>query len=424
MDIMDFMPQWNKDNVQDVSGIPTNDAMAQLELQRRLKMAQQLQESKNPEGQMISGHYVAPSWTQYAANAMNKYYGGKKEAEAIKGYGEYNKAKEQRMADALKQYEQDIAFRTEQAPQQPTTIQGSTGEISPNMGMVNAPPRITPATAGDRYSALLKFGATTQNPELTQKAMFGNIEHLNKVEDRAADQEFQRIMNKDKQGFELTQQEKQFANQMALQKSSQQFQASEGVLNRKNQYNLQAPVSVMGPDGKPMYVERNKAIGMQPYTAAQEAKDVAKVRGGENFETMISGLRNSYKELGEMGGITSTKQGGLSNLGAGIASSGLGQATGRLFGTKEQSIRNNIAQSRPLLLNAIKEATGMSAKQMDSNTELNLYLRAATDPTLDLESNLKALDQIEKLYGGNRSSNQPSANQQLSDDDLISKYTK
>ena len=140
MNIMDFMPQWNKDNVQDVSGIPTNDAMAQLELQRRLKMAQQLQESKNPEGQMISGHYVAPSWTQYAANAMNKYYGGKKEAEAIKGYGEYNKAKEQRMADALKQYEQDIAFRTEQAPQPPTTIQGSTGEISPNMGMVNAPP--------------------------------------------------------------------------------------------------------------------------------------------------------------------------------------------------------------------------------------------------------------------------------------------
>jgi hypothetical protein len=31
---MAFFPQ---DNTQDVSGIPTNDAMAQLELQRRLK---------------------------------------------------------------------------------------------------------------------------------------------------------------------------------------------------------------------------------------------------------------------------------------------------------------------------------------------------------------------------------------------------
>ena len=280
---MDFFPQF-KDNTQDVSGMPTNDEMAKLELQRKLKIADALKNAQTPQGQMISGHYVAPSWTQSLANAYGIYKGKKSEEEALKGYGEYNKAKEQRMADALKQYEQDIAPRTEQAPQQPTTIQGSTGEISPNMGMVNAPPRITPATSGDRYSALLKFGAATQNPELTQKAMFGNIEHLNKAEDRAADQEFQRIMQKDRQGFELTQGEKNFANQMALQKSSQQFQAGEGKLNRENQYRLQAPIQVMGADGKPVYVERDKAIGMQPYSAAQEAKDVEKVKSQKQAE--------------------------------------------------------------------------------------------------------------------------------------------
>lgn len=283
MAIMDFFPQF-KDNAQDVSGIPANDAMAQLELQRKLKMADALKNAEMPQGQMISGHYVAPSWTQQLASAYGAYKGKKAEEEALKGYGEYNKAKEQRMADALKQYEQDIAPRTEQAPQQPTTIQGSTGEISPNMGMVNAPPRITPATAGDRYSALLKFGTATQNPELTQKAMFGNIEHLNKVEDRVADQEFQRIMQKDRQGFELTQGEKNFANQMALQKSNQQFQSGENKLNREQQVNLQPLVQVMGADGKPTYIERNKAIGMQPYSAAQEAKDVAKVQNQKQAE--------------------------------------------------------------------------------------------------------------------------------------------
>jgi len=201
------------------------------------------------------------------------------------------------MADALKQYEQDIASRTEQAPQQPTTIQGSTGEISPNMGMVNASPRITPATASDRYSALLKFGTATQNPELTQKAMFGNIEHLNKVEDRAADQEFQRIMNKDKQGFEISQQERQFANQYQLQKSNQQFQAGEGKLNRENQYRLQAPIQVMGADGKPTYVERDKAIGMQPYSAAQEAKDVAKVQNQKQAEISAQQVLDQAQSL-------------------------------------------------------------------------------------------------------------------------------
>jgi hypothetical protein len=76
--------------------------MAQFELQRKIKMAQALQDTKNPEGQMISGHYVAPSFTQYAANAMNKYYGRKAEEEAMKQYGQYAKSKEDKMAEALK----------------------------------------------------------------------------------------------------------------------------------------------------------------------------------------------------------------------------------------------------------------------------------------------------------------------------------
>jgi hypothetical protein len=50
-------------------------------------------------------------------------------------------------------------------------------------------------------------------------------------------------------------------------------------------------------------------------------------------------------------------------------------------------------------LQAIAKATGMSSKQMDSNVELQMYLRAATDPKLDYESNIYALDQLQTLYG-------------------------
>jgi hypothetical protein len=46
------------------------------------------------------------------------------------------------------------------------------------------------------------------------------------------------------------------------------------------------------------------------------------------------------------------------------------------------------------------KATGMSAKQMDSNAELKLYLATATDPTLDVATNKRALDMILSLYGG------------------------
>jgi hypothetical protein len=87
---------------QDVSGLPQDDTMAQFELQRKLKMADALRQAQMPQGQMVGNRFVAPSWTQYAANALDKYVGGKTEEEAMKKYGEYTKSKEQRMSDALK----------------------------------------------------------------------------------------------------------------------------------------------------------------------------------------------------------------------------------------------------------------------------------------------------------------------------------
>lgn len=212
MDIMDFMPQWNKDNVQDVSGIPTNDAMAQLELQRRLKMAQQLQESKNPEGQMISGHYVAPSWTQYAANAMNKYYGGKKEAEAIKGYGDYQKTQQEKLAKAVESFGKEYGpeeiktmkdnFVTQplemgaNVPTSPFKTNDQVAQVYPNFNgqapmqnmqgdtTVNQPIESTtyrPRTQTEKMQALYNFGKTTQNPELLNKMVLAQAENLFKA---------------------------------------------------------------------------------------------------------------------------------------------------------------------------------------------------------------------------------------------------
>ena len=105
------------DNIQDVSGIPANDLMAQMELQRRLKIAQELQKTTAPESQMVSGHYVAPSWTQYAANALNKYMGSKAEKEALGQYGEYQKTRQSQLGDilaGLKEHTQETPLDTTQ----------------------------------------------------------------------------------------------------------------------------------------------------------------------------------------------------------------------------------------------------------------------------------------------------------------------
>jgi len=319
---MAFFPQ---EDVQNVSGIPANDEMAKLELQRRLKMAQQLQESKTPEGQMIGGHYVAPSWTQQLASAYGKYRGGKAEQEAIKQYGDYAKAEENKKAQAYGDYLKKLGG-TETTTMQPTTVDLQQGmnvgtspfgtldqvaQVAPKFGMNTPAPQnmagtttqMNPVTtrqpldAAGQYRAMLELGTQIKDPTMIREAMAGNVGRLVKSEDRAADQEFQRILNKDKQGFELTQQEKQFANQMSLQKSSQQFQAGEGALNRQNQYRLQAPIQVIGPDGKPQYVERDKAIGMQPYSAAQEAKDVNKIQAQKQAEVSAQQVLDQAQSL-------------------------------------------------------------------------------------------------------------------------------
>jgi len=50
-------------------------------------------------------------------------------------------------------------------------------------------------------------------------------------------------------------------------------------------------------------------------------------------------------------------------------------------------------------MGAIMRATGMSAKAIDSNAELKLWLATATDPTKSYEANIEALQNIENLYG-------------------------
>ena len=143
--------------------------------------------------------------------------------------------------------------------------------------------------------------------------------------------------------------------------------------------------------------------------------------GREQVDTMIAQLKDTYEQLAKSGGITSTASDPLSNAVAAASSSGVGQAVGKTFGTQNQSLRNQIMQSRPILLAAIKNATGMSAKQMDSNIELKLYLSAATDPTLDIQANIAALDQLDRLFGSgaNQSGSQaPNAQQSQPSQDM------
>lgn len=138
-------------------------------------------------------------------------------------------------------------------------------------------------------------------------------------------------------------------------------------------------------------LEEKQAKAAEKANTKTEAKD--------QLTATVEQLKGKYDTLLQEGGIVSTQAGGLQNIGARLSSSGIGRAVGGAVGTKTQEQRQAIEQTRPLLLNLIKNATGMSAQQMNSNAEMQLYLNAATNPDLSYEANMEALKNLDRLFG-------------------------
>lgn len=189
-----FMPgEWDLMNkTPDIA--PTDDATAQLMLKRRLAQADLLKGMEAPQGQMVSGHYVAPSWTQYLANAVNKYQGRQQEREAIKGYQDYlgqqKKTRQDALAAAIKKLgPQDITEQTTYDIQVPNGKQaGSTdnlGGMQPyESGMKTISVPMTKVTGTrqpsyeDALAALSGYATATNQPDLAEKLMMNKATSL------------------------------------------------------------------------------------------------------------------------------------------------------------------------------------------------------------------------------------------------------
>jgi hypothetical protein len=146
--------------------------------------------------------------------------------------------------------------------------------------------------------------------------------------------------------------------------------------------------------------------GREPTAAAREEKVK---KGQDQALGILDDMRAAYDSLDRMKAIPSTERNAFSNVTAGIAATGVGQLGGRMLGTKEQVERDVIKSSRLQLLNAIKQSTGMSAQQLNSNMELKSWLDAVTDPSQSKESADRILDNIEKFIasGGKHSERAP-----------------
>jgi hypothetical protein len=354
------------------------DYAQQQAINRQQQLAAMLMQQgmQQPQSQMVSGRYVAPSIFQNIAPLVQAYMGRQMLEKGDKKAIELA----ERIRSAKGEKEQKITNLIAGTPDQVTQMAGPYGQ-GVGMGGANVPMPVAvqPGTKPDLAAALREIGSN--NPYGVGKEYKASI--LSNMIPKTPDAVAQYNFAKSPEGGNFKGSFNDFQNQMTP------YQRASLAIQGSNQAQSRVPMGYrMKQDGT------LEAIPGGP--ADQKALTVN--AGRETVDTLVTGLKSQYDTLKEGGGIT-TKENTFKNIPAFISSTGVGQTTGKLFGTQNQSARNTISQSRPLLLQAIKKATGASAKEMDSNVELQMYLRAATDPTLDYEANIYALEQLQTLYG-------------------------
>jgi hypothetical protein len=182
---------------------------------------------------------------------------------------------------------------------------------------------------------------------------------------------------------------------MENQRQMQQFAAS----NRPERM-----VTVLGPNGEALSLPQSQVQGQgmelyNPIRAKQIQTEQGKKVGQTGLSDTLDVLSTQYNKLYQNNGIPSKDNRLLTNVGAAISGTGAGNFAGRMFGTENAEARDAIAQTRPLLLADIKKATGMTASEMNSNAELQMWLSAATDPNKGYEANMDALRNLENKFG-------------------------
>jgi hypothetical protein len=164
--------------------LPATDAAQVEQINRRRQFADALRKQQDPQGQMVSGVYVAPSITQHLATLLNKYQAGSIDRDSDKQiqdiYGNRQKtvqSAQQRLIDALKP-KQVQDGETSTMPAYTPEQMDQFGSPLPN---VQREPIKTPTyktvTPGpqDLMQAQLEYAQSIGDPNAINQALQGQI---------------------------------------------------------------------------------------------------------------------------------------------------------------------------------------------------------------------------------------------------------
>jgi hypothetical protein len=276
----------------EMSGVPGEYGMTRQKSDRKRKLAEALrQEAIAPQGRMVGNTFVAPSITQYLASGLKGYQANEMERKADAEEQAVYEAKQKQMTDAQKAYmdalrPQQVQTGVAKQPFEPGQMD-QFGSPMPGQQQATQPVMSTKQpTPQDLYMAQMQYAQATQNPELMMNAGNSIAQYQDKQQTRQEDREnklfdvqdarkYEDIVRKDQQGFQLTQQERQFAQQFQLQAQGQGFQAGENAKNRnfqagQNNLSRQQQMDLMN-------MKTGAATTGTPQAKINDAKDVLSI---------------------------------------------------------------------------------------------------------------------------------------------------
>ena len=324
-------------------------APSMVALQNRQKMADMLRQQSmdSPNGEMVSGHYVAPSWTQYAAQLLKGYMGGKMSDEATQG-----------QADLGKQLQ---AAKTESINNMINTMPGSQYATTPDQTVMQTRP--------NSDQDVTKWILTSQqaNPEGANAAI--------KMYEMKQQHEVAELIKKATLATETTRREEASKDKKDAVLQSQDFLRQ---MQKTSIDSRQEPiVAVTLADGSTVYKTRSDAIG---------EKVGSKGAGGEKPLTESQAASLAYgtrmmdadKTLGTVGIDYSPMKVNLAGSTEGVP--GLNYLTNANLSDKEQSV----SQAQRNFINAsLRKESGASISPSEfSNAKQQYFPQPGDSPTV------------------------------------------
>ena len=426
------IPQFGDNAPQDLSGIPADDAMVQLQLKRKLAMADALRQQEMPQGQMVSGHYVAPSWTQALAGLANKYVAGQQEQDAMKQYGQAQQAKSAKLGALLSDLQKGKeTITTDNTPYQiqvpngqatPTDNMGGMQPYNNGMKSIDVPNTVKTSTYNpySEQEYMTKIGAVM--PDMLPKMLETQFAKKSQQDALQAQHEYDMLIHKRDRGEKLT--DTQNANLFALDKLLQEqgFTANQNNLNRgvtmrgQNMTNAnQPPIAVIGQNGQPIYVPRNQAIGQSPYNQnqAKMTEDQGKASGWLNQATNAYGNMQKVMYKSNDAGQPLLDINGKPQLNLSVIQPSTKEALANQFGVAgavQKAPRQQFVQAASSMSEALlRAATGAGVNESEAKQKINELTPQYFDKPEVIQQKLDAIPvylESLKMRAGGVNSNQ------------------